>query len=158
DLHRSLEPPDQPRRGGRAVLAALGGVVPRAPLPRHPPRRLGRRPRGPHPVRRGRRRPPQGTPRRIARGAAGRTLPPPAARRRAGPRDPAERRPGGRPMNFRPTYRASFYLMLFFATLVLSVDATDQNRLAMLYPVAVAMAGAAAFFTVDRHPHLGLSS
>jgi transglutaminase-like putative cysteine protease len=61
-------------------------------------------------------------------------------------------------MNFRPTYRASFYLMLFFATLVLSVDATDLNRLAMLYPVAVAVAGAAAYFTVDRHPQLGLSN
>lgn len=60
-------------------------------------------------------------------------------------------------MSFRPTYRASFYVMLFFATLVLSIDATDQNRLAMLYPVAVAVAGAAAFFTVDRHPQLGLS-
>jgi transglutaminase-like putative cysteine protease len=60
-------------------------------------------------------------------------------------------------MNFRPTYRVSSYLMLFFATLVLSVDATDLNRLALLYPVAVAVAAGAAYFTVDRHPQLGLS-
>ncbi|HEY2155097.1 MAG TPA: DUF3488 and transglutaminase-like domain-containing protein [Isosphaeraceae bacterium] len=61
-------------------------------------------------------------------------------------------------MNFRPTYRVSSYLMLFFATLVLSVDASDSNRLAMLYPVAVAVAAGVAYFTVDRHPHLGLSA
>jgi transglutaminase-like putative cysteine protease len=61
-------------------------------------------------------------------------------------------------MSFHSVYRASFYLMLFFATLVLSVDATDVNRLAMLYPVLVAVAGGVAFFTVDRHPHLGLSN
>lgn len=60
-------------------------------------------------------------------------------------------------MKFRTTYRASFYAMLFFATLVLSIDVTDQNRLAMFYPVAVAVAGAAAFFTVDRHSELSLS-
>lgn len=61
-------------------------------------------------------------------------------------------------MNFRPTYRASFYLMLFFATLVLSVDMGDQNRLSLLYPVAAALAGAAAYFTVDRHPSLAISA
>ncbi len=60
-------------------------------------------------------------------------------------------------MNFRPTYRVSSYLMLFFATLVLSVDASDANRLSVLYPVAVAVAAAVAYFTVDRHPQLGLS-
>jgi transglutaminase-like putative cysteine protease len=60
-------------------------------------------------------------------------------------------------MNFRAIYRASFYLMLFFATMVLSVDAGDQNRLAWLYPVVVALAAFAAYFTVDRFPELGLS-
>ena len=57
-------------------------------------------------------------------------------------------------MNFKQTYRVSTYVMLFFATLVLSVDATDLNRLAMLYPVAVAVIAGAAYFTVDRHPDL----
>ena len=61
-------------------------------------------------------------------------------------------------MTFRTTYRASAYLMLFFATLVMSVDMTDHNRIALLYPVAVAVAGAAAFLTVDRHPRLALST
>jgi len=60
-------------------------------------------------------------------------------------------------MNFRSVYRASFYAMLVLATLVLSIDSTDQNRLAMFYPVAVAAAGFGAFFAVDRNPRLGLS-
>jgi len=55
-------------------------------------------------------------------------------------------------VKFLAMYRAGFYLMLTFATLVLSVDATDDNPLAMLYPVAVALAGFVAFFTVDRNP------
>ena len=58
-------------------------------------------------------------------------------------------------MNFVALYRASFYLMLTLATLVVSIDVGDLNRLAMIYPVAVAVAGAIAFFTVDRggaHP------
>ena len=59
-------------------------------------------------------------------------------------------------MKFIAMYRASFYLMLTFATLVLSVDATD-NPIAMLYPIVVAVAGFIAFFTVDRNPKLGLS-
>jgi len=57
-------------------------------------------------------------------------------------------------VKFLAMYRASFYLMLTFATLVLSVDATDDNPLAMLYPLAVALAGLVAFFTVDRNPRL----
>lgn len=61
-------------------------------------------------------------------------------------------------MNFLTTYRASTYVMIFFATLVMSVDMSDHNRIALLYPVATALAGAAAFFTVDRHPRLALSS
>jgi transglutaminase-like putative cysteine protease len=60
-------------------------------------------------------------------------------------------------MNFRVIHRISFYLMLFFATLVLNVDSGDQNRLAFLYPVVVALAAGFAYFTVDRYPQLGLS-
>jgi hypothetical protein len=60
-------------------------------------------------------------------------------------------------MNFRAIYRVSFYLMLFFATMVLSVDAGDQNRLSWLYPVVVALAAVGAYFSVDRTPVFGLS-
>jgi len=60
-------------------------------------------------------------------------------------------------MNFQTIYRASFYLMLTFATLVLSVDATDDNPFAMLYPPVVAAASVLAFATVDRNPKLGLN-
>ena len=60
-------------------------------------------------------------------------------------------------MKFLTIYRASFYLMLTFATLVLSIDATDDNRFAMLYPLLVALASILAFMTVDRDPGLGLS-
>ena len=59
-------------------------------------------------------------------------------------------------MKFDAIYRASFYLMLTFATLVLSVDATGDNPIAMLYPALVALASFVAFFTVDRNPRLGL--
>jgi len=59
-------------------------------------------------------------------------------------------------MNFSSLYRASFYLMLFFATLTVSVDVTD-NKFAFLFPVGVACAGALAFLTVDRNPKLGFS-
>ncbi len=60
-------------------------------------------------------------------------------------------------MKFLAMYRASFYLMLTLATLVLSVDATGDNPLAMLYPLVVALAGFLAFWTVDRNSKLGLS-
>jgi protein-glutamine gamma-glutamyltransferase len=60
-------------------------------------------------------------------------------------------------MKFQAIYRASFYLMLTFATLVLSIDATDDNPFAMLYPVAVAMASFLAYVTVDRNPRLSIS-
>jgi hypothetical protein len=60
-------------------------------------------------------------------------------------------------MNFEAIYRASFYLMLTFATLVLSIDATDDNRFAMLYPLGVGVAGILAFLTVDRNPRFSLS-
>jgi len=60
-------------------------------------------------------------------------------------------------MSFANLYRASFYAMLICATLVLSVDATD-NPLSMLYPVAVAAAAVVAFLTVDRDPARGLSA
>ena len=53
-------------------------------------------------------------------------------------------------MKFQAIYRASFYLMLTFATLVLSIDATDDNPFAMLYPLAVAVAGRRG--VPDRRP------
>ncbi len=60
-------------------------------------------------------------------------------------------------MRFLAIYRASFYLMLTFATLVLSIDATDDIPFAMLYPLVVAVAGVVAFVTVDRNPRLSPS-
>lgn len=59
-------------------------------------------------------------------------------------------------MKFSQIYRASFYTMLTLATLVVSVDTSD-NKIAMLYPVAVAVVGVLAFLTVDRNPRLGFS-
>ena len=59
-------------------------------------------------------------------------------------------------MIFSSLYRLSFYVMLTLATLALSVDASD-NKIAMLYPPVVAVAGVLAFLTVDRNPRLGLS-
>jgi hypothetical protein len=60
-------------------------------------------------------------------------------------------------MTFFLIYRASFYLMMTFATLVLSIDATEDNRYAMLYPPVVAIACLVAFLTADRNPAYGLS-
>ena len=60
-------------------------------------------------------------------------------------------------MKFLAIYRASFYLMLTCATLVLSIDATDDNPFALYYPVAVAAASTLAFVSVDRNPKLALS-
>jgi len=60
-------------------------------------------------------------------------------------------------VRFQFLYRASFYAMLTFATLVLSIDATDDNPIAMLYPLAVAVASVLAFVTVDRNPRLAPS-
>ena len=53
-------------------------------------------------------------------------------------------------------YRVSFYLMLFFATLALSVDA-PESRLSMLYPAA--RGGRRGRRLPDRRsvPALGLS-
>ncbi|MDR3639101.1 MAG: DUF3488 and transglutaminase-like domain-containing protein [Isosphaeraceae bacterium] len=59
-------------------------------------------------------------------------------------------------MIFSSVYRASFYLMLLFATLSLNVDATD-SKVAWLFPPGVAIVGVFAFLTVDRNPRLGLS-
>ena len=59
-------------------------------------------------------------------------------------------------MKFALYYRASMYLMLVLATLVLSADATSASHLAMLYPPGVAVAAALAWFTVDQRPKLGL--
>jgi protein-glutamine gamma-glutamyltransferase len=47
-------------------------------------------------------------------------------------------------------YRASFYLMLTVATTALSADGTE-TQLARSFPWAIALAGVAAFVTVDRH-------
>jgi protein-glutamine gamma-glutamyltransferase len=60
-------------------------------------------------------------------------------------------------MSFQALYRVSFYVMLTLATLVLSIDATTDSKIAMLYPPTVAIAGALAFLSVDRNPRLGLS-
>jgi transglutaminase-like putative cysteine protease len=59
-------------------------------------------------------------------------------------------------MTFARLYRASFYVMLFLATLALSVDAAADNPLVPIYPIGVAVAGVVAFFTVDRDPRRGL--
>ncbi len=60
-------------------------------------------------------------------------------------------------MSFQVIYRISFYLMLNLATLVLSIDATDDNPIAMIYPPAVALASIVAFLTVDRNPRWAMS-
>ena len=105
---------------------------------------------GRRPDERGRRRALGRRPRpEIHRGEVRAIRPGPARSRSAGP--------GGATLNFQTTYRASFYLMLTFATLVLSIDATDDNPFAMLYPVVVGAAGFIAFATVDRNPRLSLS-
>ena len=59
-------------------------------------------------------------------------------------------------MSFTTLYRISFDLMLVFATLTLSVDVPD-SPIALLFPVAVAVAAVVALLTVDRNPRLGLS-
>jgi len=60
-------------------------------------------------------------------------------------------------MTFQSLYRISMYVMLFLATLCLSLDASADNPLAVLYPPAVILVGVIAFLTVDRRPGLGLS-
>ncbi|MFO0910165.1 MAG: DUF3488 and transglutaminase-like domain-containing protein [Isosphaeraceae bacterium] len=57
---------------------------------------------------------------------------------------------------FTMVYRASFYLMLVCASLVLNIDATD-NKLSMLYPVVVAAGAVIALLTVDRAPGSGIT-
>ena len=42
-------------------------------------------------------------------------------------------------MKFSSIFRASVYMMLVFASLVLSIDATD-SKISMLYPLAVSIA------------------
>ncbi len=59
-------------------------------------------------------------------------------------------------MSFTSVYRISFYLMLLFATLTLSVDVSESPT-ALFFPIAVAVASVLAFLTVDRYPSLGLS-
>jgi transglutaminase-like putative cysteine protease len=60
-------------------------------------------------------------------------------------------------LRFYTAYRASFYLMLFFSTLVMSIDATEDSKIAVLFPLTVAGAAVVALLTVDRDPKLGLS-
>ena len=52
-------------------------------------------------------------------------------------------------MSFTSLYRISFYLMLFFATLTLSVD-VPESQIAMLFPPAVAVAARSR--VPDRRP------
>ncbi len=59
-------------------------------------------------------------------------------------------------MSFANLYRLSFYAMLFSATLVLCVDAVDVPY-AAIFPAAVAVAGVAAFLTVDRDRAVAVS-
>lgn len=59
-------------------------------------------------------------------------------------------------MSFDRLYRASLYLSLFLASLLLSIDASGDNRFALAYPLAVAVASALAYVTVDRDPKKGL--
>ncbi len=59
-------------------------------------------------------------------------------------------------MNFAGVYRASFYLMLLFATLSLDVD-VSESKVAWLFPPGVAIAAVIAYFSVDRNPRLGLA-
>lgn len=60
-------------------------------------------------------------------------------------------------MSLERLYRASVYVMLVLATLVLSIDAGEYNRLSLIYPLLVAGAAVTAFLTVDRDPTRGLS-
>jgi hypothetical protein len=61
-------------------------------------------------------------------------------------------------MNFHVLYRISFYVMLFLASLVPAIDSTDANKFVFLFPTLIAVVSAIAFFTVDKHPHLGLNT
>ena len=58
-------------------------------------------------------------------------------------------------MNSILIYRASFYVMLTVATMILCGEATD-SRLDWFLPVGVAAAGVFAFFTVDQSRRWGL--
>jgi len=59
-------------------------------------------------------------------------------------------------MNSYLVYRASFYLMLFVATMALSGD-NPEGQFAKILSLAVAVAGIVAFLTVDRPGHWALS-
>ena len=59
-------------------------------------------------------------------------------------------------MRFANLYRISFYLMLLFASLVLSIDSPD-NKYAMAYPMLVGLSAVVAFLTVDRNRALAVS-
>ncbi len=58
-------------------------------------------------------------------------------------------------MNSYLVYRASFYLMLFVATMALSGD-NPEGQFAKVLGLVVAVAGAVAFYTVDRKQKPGL--
>lgn len=58
-------------------------------------------------------------------------------------------------MIFQACYRASFYLMLLFSTLTLTIGSLD-NKVASLFPIATAIAGVLAFIFVDWQSKLSL--
>ena len=58
-------------------------------------------------------------------------------------------------MNSYLVYRASFYLMLFVATMALSNE-TPEGQFARFLGMVVAIAGAVAYYTVDRKKLLQL--
>ena len=152
DPDRGVDSADQHERRGREVVATSRFGDPRAFVEGDAARRLEGRPQRPLPDRR------ELSPSERSLWNSGVGLPEPyPAPRRAAVFIGAGSDGSERTVNFLAMYRASFYLMLTFATLVLSVDATDDNPLAMLYPLVVAFAGALAYFTVDRNPLLSLN-
>lgn len=60
-------------------------------------------------------------------------------------------------MTFHLLYRASVYLSLLLASLILSIDRAQEDVTALLFPGLVAVASTLALLTVDRWPKLGIS-
>ena len=59
-------------------------------------------------------------------------------------------------MAFDRLFRASLYLTLLLATLLLTIDGVGDGRFGILYPVAACGAAVIAFFTVDRDAKRGI--
>lgn len=59
-------------------------------------------------------------------------------------------------MAFDRLFRASLYLTLLLATLLLTVDAVGDSRFGIFYPVAACGAAIVAFLTVDRDAKRGI--